>query len=59
MDEQIQCRKCKHLYVTWDSKFPHGCKAMGFKSAKMPSAEVFAASGMGCKFFKEKTPKPS
>ena len=51
----IDCRKCRHYYITWDKKFPYGCKAIGFKSAKSPSLEVYAASGQVCLQFEDKT----
>ncbi|PLR79005.1 uracil-DNA glycosylase [Bacillus sp. V3-13] len=49
MDKQrINCIKCRYYYVTWDSKFPKGCKAYEFKSRNLPSLEVFRASGQPC-----------
>ncbi len=51
----IDCHKCEHYYVTWDKDFPHGCRAMGFKSKQMPSREVRKSTpGMDCLLFKEK-----
>jgi hypothetical protein len=55
--KDIDCRKCRHYYITWDKKFPYGCKAIQFKSARPPSLEVFAASGISCLRFEEKTIK--
>ena len=52
----IDCRRCRHYYITWDKKFPYGCKAIQFKSTKSPSLEVFAASGVACLRFEKKTP---
>lgn len=52
--ERINCRKCVHFYVTWDQKFPYGCRAMGFKTAVMPSVRVFQNSGTDCLQFQEK-----
>jgi hypothetical protein len=52
--ERINCRKCVHFYVTWDKKFPYGCRAMGFKTQTMPSLRVFQTSGMDCLQFAEK-----
>ncbi len=56
--EQINCRRCRHYAVTWDPACPHGCRAFGFKSAQIPSAQVLANSGMACRMFepKDKTP---
>ena len=35
-DNILDCKKCKHLYVTYDKFYPWGCKAFGFKSKKYP-----------------------
>ena len=53
-DTHLDCRKCSHFYVTWDKKFPYGCKAAAFKSARLPSVEVLAASGTACLSFERK-----
>jgi len=51
----IDCHKCKHYYVTWDKKFPHGCRAMNFKSLQFPSTVVQnSTSGEDCLLFKKK-----
>ncbi len=34
------CHKCRFYYVTWDKRFPHGCRGMGFKSLQLPSIVV-------------------
>jgi hypothetical protein len=34
------CHQCIHYYVTWDQYFPHGCRAMDFKSKRMPIQDV-------------------
>ncbi|HQH74386.1 MAG TPA: uracil-DNA glycosylase [bacterium] len=49
------CRQCRYYYITWDRHRPYGCKALGFKSAKMPSQVVFESSGIECQSFQ---PKP-
>jgi len=36
----IDCHKCIYYYVTWNPNFPHGCRAMGFKSRRYPINEV-------------------
>ncbi|RJR50646.1 MAG: uracil-DNA glycosylase [Desulfobacteraceae bacterium] len=51
---QIACLQCKHYYVTWDQAFPHGCRAMGFKSRMPPALKVKEASGMECQTFARK-----
>jgi hypothetical protein len=49
---KLSCYKCKFYFVTWDEKFPRGCRAMHFKSRQMPSTVVFKSSGMQCMQFK-------
>ncbi|MBA4418689.1 MAG: uracil-DNA glycosylase [Syntrophus sp. (in: bacteria)] len=46
--EKIDCFACRHFYVTWDKKYPKGCRAMGFKTREMPSIAVFKSSGLKC-----------
>jgi hypothetical protein len=52
--DPVDCRKCHHYYITWDKKFPYGCRAVGFKSGRMPAAEVLVASGKTCLSFRAK-----
>ncbi len=54
-EDIINCTKCKHIYVTWDKDFPHGCRAMGFKSRDVPSLVVYQSSGMPCQRFEKKS----
>lgn len=50
----IDCKKCRYFYITWDNRFPYGCKAFGFKSFKLPSLEVVRSSGLLCQAFQRK-----
>jgi hypothetical protein len=50
----IRCRRCRHYFITWDKKAPHGCHAMKFKSRKMPAELVFESSGKTCLAFEER-----
>lgn len=52
--KKINCMKCVNFYVTWDKKFPNGCKAYGFKTKHVPSADVFLSSGLECQLFELK-----
>ncbi len=54
MSKQKDCFKCKHYYVTWDAKFPRGCKVYEVKSASVPSLVVAQATREGCTAFEEK-----
>lgn len=53
----VNCRLCTYFFVTWEKKHPYGCKAFAFKTAKMPSMDVFNSSGKECTRFlpKEKS----
>ena len=52
--DRPQCIRCRHFYVTWDPKFPRGCRAYGFKGREEPSRVVFRNSGMACQLFDER-----
>ncbi|MDF0726680.1 uracil-DNA glycosylase [Cytobacillus sp. S13-E01] len=54
MTKRINCFDCKHFYVTWDRKFPKGCRAFNFKTSTMPSAAVLQSSGSHCLKFEQK-----
>ena len=49
------CRDCVHYYITHDVSFPYGCRAMDFKSRRMPILEVIAAYG-ACFTYQPKPP---
>jgi hypothetical protein len=50
-----ECPRCVHYFITWDERFPHGCRCMGFKSRTAPSEEVRRAMrGKDCRLFEEK-----
>jgi hypothetical protein len=54
-ERRIDCRRCRHYFVTWDDDFPHGCRRMGFKSHRLPNDEVrHAMNGQHCRLFEEK-----
>lgn len=48
MERRVDCSKCQFYYVTWDPRFPKGCKAFGFKTREIPSLSVFRSSGQPC-----------
>jgi len=54
MKRNVDCRKCINFYITWDKKYPRGCRAMGFTCREMPSVIVYKASGAECLRFEEK-----
>jgi hypothetical protein len=52
---RINCHRCAHYFVTWDPRFPHGCRGMGFKSRMIPIEEVRRAMpGHECLLFHAK-----
>lgn len=53
---RVACHKCSHYLVTWNSRFPHGCRAHKIKSRKNPALEVYEASGLTCQLFAPKQP---
>ena len=55
--ERIDCMQCEHYFVTWNPKFPRGCKLYGFKTAGFPSVEVYKATGEDCIGYAKKTIK--
>lgn len=49
------CHGCVHYFVTWIPSFPHGCRAMGFKSRLIPNDAVRQATGgRDCLMFEPK-----
>jgi hypothetical protein len=51
----VVCHRCRHYFVTWDPAFPHGCRAMSFRSRRLPNEEVRAAmAGGDCLMFADK-----
>lgn len=55
MQRRVDCHACVHYLVTWDERFPHGCRRMGFKSSRYPGDEVRTAmNGEGCRLFEPK-----
>jgi hypothetical protein len=52
MKKIANCQRCTYYYITWEKQFPHGCRAMGFKSRFNPGVEVrMAMNGKNCKLF--------
>jgi len=51
---KVHCRNCEYFYITWDQQRPYGCRAMGFKTKRLPSWDVYQSSGEQCQSFKVK-----
>lgn len=48
------CNVCAHFYITHDANFKYGCRALDFKSQRLPAHIVVEASGQACQFFRKK-----
>ena len=57
-DKKINCRLCRHYYVTWEPNHPYGCRAMGFKGKLLPSMMVVRTTGKPCSMFLKKKNRP-
>jgi Zn-dependent M28 family amino/carboxypeptidase len=53
--KNVNCKKCVYHFITWDNRFPYGCKLFGIKSKQIPSIIVFQSIGKNCENFKEKS----
>ena len=54
MKKNINCRNCRHFFITWNKKTPYGCKAFSMKSYIFPSILVFKQSRKECLYFIKK-----
>jgi len=53
---RIVCHRCAHYFVTWNPRFPHGCRRMGFVSRIYPGDQVRRAMcGSDCVLFEAKS----
>lgn len=51
-DRTVNCLRCVHFFVTWESARPRGCRVLGFKCREVPSQVVRNASGEECGYFR-------
>ncbi len=56
MTRAPDCLKCRHFFVTWDKRFPRGCRVFEIKSRELPSHVVLRSTGRQCPSF-ERSPK--
>lgn len=56
--ELPNCNECAHFFITHDPGFRYGCRAMDFKSRRLPMLDVLEASGQPCRLFRRKPPRP-
>lgn len=57
-DNIPNCLECAHYFITHEVSFPYGCRAMNFKSRRLPVLDVIAATGEPCLTFTPKSRKP-
>ena len=55
--QHINCFSCEHFFITYEQKYPYGCRIISFKSARMPSVDVYINSNMECGLFVQKERK--
>jgi hypothetical protein len=56
---QPNCSQCRHFYITWDQKTPHGCRRFGIQCKDQPSKIVNMAGLGNCQGFEpKKRPEP-
>ena len=53
-DRLADCNSCAHFFITWNKRFPFGCRAMGFMTSNSPSKDVFEVEGRDCLAYKNK-----
>ena len=54
-NKHVDCNTCVHFFITWDKRYPYGCRAMRFMSANSPNKDVFEVEGRDCLAYKDKT----
>jgi len=47
------CLRCRHFFVTWDARFPRGCRVFGVKTHRLPSQVVYESTGRHCPRFEQ------
>jgi hypothetical protein len=57
-EDAPDCGACAHYYITHDANFPYGCRALHFKSRRVPQQEVRDASGHPCMAFAARRKHP-
>lgn len=48
------CMQCSYFYITWDRRFPYGCRFFHIKSPSRPCLEVLKISALPCQGFQPK-----
>ena len=53
-NKNIVCYSCRHFFVTWQERYPYGCKAFNMKSKTLPCLKVFQESRKNCLYYQTK-----
>jgi hypothetical protein len=48
---RLNCRGCRHFFVTYEPRNPWGCRQFGFKGKNLPAQIVYQSTGMQCAYF--------
>ncbi len=57
IEDSISCLRCVHYYVTWNKKYPRGCRKYGFETDLMPSDTILIYTCKSCAYYKNKFKK--
>jgi hypothetical protein len=49
-DTPRTCMYCVHYFITHETHFRYGCRALAFKSKRQPILDVIEASGQVCQY---------
>ena len=52
--DRPDCKNCTHYFITHEANFRYGCRALDFKSRRLPVLDVIEASGQPCHYFKKR-----
>ena len=50
----VDCNTCAHFFITWDKRYPYGCRSMNFMSSNSPSKDVLEVEGRDCLAYRDK-----
>ncbi len=56
-EDSISCLRCAHYYITWNVKYPRGCRKYALETDLIPSDAVLIYTCKGCQYFKNKFKK--
>lgn len=51
MADPVDCFRCAHFVITYETKFPYACRVFAFKGRMLPSSTVLESTGQPCTGF--------